>query len=144
MTNIRDQYKKLKIPILEDINKVMSGKKEDYKNQTYKDIRDYPVCIVGTVREKLGLSVNYIIKTYYNDITIENPNYCAKCKDLADEFPNPIEYYVEAKSTAQYNKEEWSIKWKYEQEAKEQKEKYEALLIELKQHLILNHGVKLN
>lgn len=143
--NIREQYSKLKIPIIEDIHKVMKGQKKDYKQRTYKDIRDYKFCLVGTVRERLGLSNVYDFGEIYVPelgTYIENKSYCSKCKDLANGFPEPVESYPELKDTAENN--EWHYKYQYEREAQEAKEKYEALLIEFKQHLILDHGVKLN
>lgn len=144
--NIRKQYLKLNIPLIKDIEKVISCKKDDYDDTTYKDIRDYPVCIVGTVRERLGLSPKYEIQCYYDEIenkSKENDQYCSKCKELANDFPYPVEGYTDLKDclTGTLN---WSDKWRFERDLKEQKEKYEALLIELKQHLVLDHKKRID
>lgn len=145
MVNIRKQYAKLKINILKDIEKVISGQKEDYEDDTYSNIRDYKFCIVGTVRERLGLGNDYTAKWQYNETykdTELNLDYCSKCKELADQFPNPIEQYPDFKSISKNEKSYYH--WEYERQAQEQKEKYEALLCELKQHLVLDHKKRID
>jgi hypothetical protein len=132
MNSTFKQFKKLKIPLIDDTIKLMTNKDHLLKTKHANDLRKYEFCVVGTVRQQLGLSNKYEYGS----------SYCAKCIDLANSMPSPIELYENEK---QYSEDANYInKFTHERTMQEEKEKYEGLLLELKQHLILVHGKPIN
>lgn len=136
MNNTFKQFQKLKIPLIMEINKVMDNKQECLRPESENKLRDYKFCVVGSIRERLGLSNQY---EFGND-----KDHCSKCVELGKEMPDPIFRYQDLKDYINYDGIDFYSKFKHEQEMTESKQKYEGLLLEFKQHLLLDHNIKLN
>jgi len=150
MNSTFKQFNKLKIPLIKDINQVFDNKHNELKADNYNKLAVYQCCVVGSIRERLGLDIHYEYEYKYHFEKDElarykaNPNYCSKCRSLADHMPQPIRDYIDEKSYLNEASLNWMEKWDIEKRLKEYKEQYEGLLLEFKQHLALDHKVKLS
>jgi len=130
------QFNKLNIPILKEINKVYDLKSKKINHELISNLRHYNNCAIGSVRKKLGLPVIDEPNSMYN---------CRECNLLAGEFPDIIYYANNIRYHLIDDIELYYLdKYGYEREFKEYKERYEGLLIELKQHLVKDHNINFN